>query len=65
MTEWETKAERGIVVGIGLMATITMVDIGLIWLAAIRPLRIGTFIIGLAVGIGLFFVLTLYQKTPV
>ena len=49
MTEWETNAQRGIVVGIGLMTAITMVDFGLIWLAAIRPLSIGTFIISLAV----------------
>jgi len=36
-------------VGIGLMVAIILVDVGLIWLATIRPLSIGTFIIGLAV----------------
>ncbi len=36
-------------IGIGLIVTIILVDVGLIWLAAERPLTIGTFIIGLAV----------------
>ena len=49
MTEWKTDAGRGLRVGIGLMVTIILVDVGLIWLATIRPLAIGTFIIGLAV----------------
>jgi hypothetical protein len=33
-------------VGISLVVTIIMVDVGLVWLAATRPLAIGTFIIG-------------------
>jgi hypothetical protein len=49
MTEWRTDAQRGMIVGIGLIVTIIMVDVGLISLAAIRPLSVGTFIIGLAV----------------
>jgi len=49
MTEWKTNAERGVRVGIGMMVIIVLIDVGLVWLAAIRPLRIGTFIIGLAV----------------
>jgi hypothetical protein len=49
MTEWKTDVMRGLGVGIGLLVSITLVDIGLIWLAATRPLRIGTFITGLAV----------------
>jgi len=49
MTEWETNARQGVYVGIGLMVTIILIDVGLIWLAAIRPLTIGTFIVGLAV----------------
>ena len=49
MTEWKTKAIRGLSIGIGLMAAIILVDVGLIHLAATRPLSIGTFIIGLAV----------------
>jgi len=49
MTEWRTNARQGLSVGIGLMVTIVLVDVGLIWLAATRPLSIGTFIIGLAV----------------
>ncbi|HUX76701.1 MAG TPA: PH domain-containing protein [Anaerolineae bacterium] len=49
MTEWKTDVGRGLSIGIGLMVTIVLVDVGLIWLAGIRPLAIGTFIIGLAV----------------
>ncbi len=49
MTEWKTKAIRGLSIGIGLMAAIILVDVGLIHLAATRSLSIGTFIIGLAV----------------
>jgi hypothetical protein len=49
MTEWHTNARQGVSVGIGLMVAISLVDVGLIWLATIRPLSIGTFIIGLAV----------------
>ncbi len=49
MTEWKTNIRLGLSVGIGLMVTIVLVDVGLIWLAAIRPLKIGTFIIGLSV----------------
>ncbi|MDY6877606.1 MAG: PH domain-containing protein [Chloroflexota bacterium] len=49
MMEWETRAIRGLGVGIGLMAAIILVDAGLIILATTRPLSIGTFIIGLAV----------------
>lgn len=53
MTEWETNARRGLSVGSGLMVTIVLVDVGLIWLAATRPLSIGTFITGLAVLVSL------------
>jgi len=49
MTEWRTDAQRGVIVGIGLIVTIIMVDVGLISLATMRPLSVGTFIIGLAV----------------
>jgi len=49
MTKWETDIGRGLGVGISLVVTIIMVDVGLVWLAATRPLAIGTFIIGLAV----------------
>jgi hypothetical protein len=49
MTEWQINARQGVSVGIGLMAAIILVDVGLIWLATIQPLSIGTFIIGLAV----------------
>ena len=49
MTEWKTDVVRGLSIGIGLMVAIVLVDFGLIWLAAIRPLTIGTFIVGLAV----------------
>jgi len=49
MTEWSADARRGLSVGIGMMVAIVLIDVGLIWLAAIRPVRIGTFIIGLAV----------------
>ncbi len=55
MTEWKTNAERGLYVGIGLMAIIVLIDVGLIWLAATRPLSVGTFIIGLAVLFSLGF----------
>lgn len=49
MTEWETDRIRGLSIGVGLVVAIVLVDVGAIWLAAIRPLGIGTFIIGLAV----------------
>ena len=49
MTEWKTNAGRGLRVGIGLMVAIILVDVGLIWLATIRPLTVGTFVVGLAV----------------
>ena len=49
MTEWKTQIGRGLSVGFGLMISIVLVDIGLIWLATLRPLTIGTFVIGLAV----------------
>lgn len=49
MTEWKTDTTRGLSVGIGLVVAIILVDVGLIWLAASRPLSIGTFMIGLAV----------------
>ncbi len=53
MTEWETDARRGLVVGTSLIVTIILVDVGLIWLAATRPLSIETFVIGLAVLVSL------------
>ena len=49
MTEWKTQIGRGLSIGFGLMISIVLVDIGLIWLATLRPLTIGTFVIGLAV----------------
>jgi hypothetical protein len=49
MTDWKTNPTRGLIVGIGLLVAIVMVDVGLIWLAAGRPLSVGTFVIGLAV----------------
>ena len=49
MTEWKTNTGRGLSIGIGLVLTIVLIDVGMIWLAATRPLGIGTFIIGLAV----------------
>jgi len=49
MIEWKTDVQRGVIVGIGLMVAIVLVDVGLIWLATMRPLTVGTFIIGLAV----------------
>ncbi|MFQ6101985.1 MAG: PH domain-containing protein [Anaerolineae bacterium] len=48
MTEWETDKGRGLSIGIGLMVAMILVDVGVIWLAATRPLGIGTFIVGLA-----------------
>ncbi|MDY7078164.1 MAG: PH domain-containing protein [Chloroflexota bacterium] len=53
MTEWKTKIAQGLGGGIGLMVAIILVDVGLIWLAAIRPLAIGTFIIALSVLVSL------------
>jgi hypothetical protein len=49
MTEWKTNVGQGLSIGIGLLVTIILVDVDLIWLATVRPLNIGTFIIGLAV----------------
>jgi len=53
MTEWKTKTALGLSGGVGLMVAIVLVDVGLVWLATIRPLAIGTFIIGLAVLVSL------------
>lgn len=53
MTLWKTKKGLGLGVGIGLMVAIILIDANLIWLAANRPLVIGTFIIGLAVLVSL------------
>ncbi len=52
MKEWETDVMRGLVIGFSLMVAIVSVNTGLIWLAATRPLNVGTFIIGLAVLMG-------------
>jgi len=49
MTEWKTNAGLGLRIGIGLMVTIILVDVDLVWLATARPLGVGTFIISLAV----------------
>ena len=49
MTEWKVETTRGVVGAIGLMLTILLVDVNLIWLAASRPLTIGTFLVSLAV----------------
>jgi len=49
MKKWETNAVQGLIVGIGLMIAVIFVDVGVVWLAASRPLTIGTFILGLSV----------------
>ena len=49
MGEWSTDTRQGLIIGIGLMIIVILVDAGLIWMATVRPLAIGTFIIGLAV----------------
>ncbi len=49
MTTWKTNKIRGLIVGVGLIVSIILVDAVLIWIAATHPLRIGTFVIGLAV----------------
>jgi hypothetical protein len=49
MTNWKTDKIQGLSVGIGLMAAIILVDVGVILLASSRPLGIGAFFIGLAV----------------
>ena len=53
MIEWRTKIGLGLGSGIGLMVAIILIDANLIWLAAQRPLAIGTFVIGLAVLVSL------------
>ncbi|MBL7066140.1 MAG: DUF1648 domain-containing protein [Anaerolineae bacterium] len=53
MTEWKTDIRLGMSIGIILIVTIVLVDVGVISLAAIRPLSIGTFITGLAVLVSL------------
>jgi hypothetical protein len=53
MTEWKTSKGLGLGSGLCLALVIILVDINLIWLAANRPLMLGTFIIGLAVLISL------------
>lgn len=55
MTKWETGPGRGLAVGIGMMVAIVSIDTCLIWLAATRPVAIGTFLIGLAVLLSLPF----------
>ncbi len=55
MTKWKIEIRLGLVTGIGLMLTILLVNFNLIWLAMNRPLAIGTFVIGLAVLMSLFF----------
>ena len=49
MTLWQTNKGLGLGGGIGLIIAILLIDTNLIWLAANRPLVIGTFIVGLAV----------------
>jgi hypothetical protein len=49
MTKWQIDTRRGLAFGVALMVLIAAVDVGLILLAAGRPIRIGTFVIGLAV----------------
>jgi len=53
MTEWELDTNQGLGVGISLAVVIVFVNVGLVWLAAVRPLGIGTFVIGLAVLVSL------------
>jgi hypothetical protein len=53
MKAWKANVGLGLSVGVGLMVIILLVDAGLIWLAASRPLSIGTFLIGLAVMLSL------------
>lgn len=52
MTEWEINIRRGLRIGLGLIIFIFLVDAGLIWLAASRPLGLGTFLIALTVLLG-------------
>ncbi len=55
MTTWKTEPRLGLVTGIGLIVAILLIDFNLTWLALNRPLAIGTFLIGLAVLMSLFF----------
>ena len=56
MTKWNVNAGRGFATGIGLMTLITLVTAALIGLAASQPVSFGTFIVGLAVTLGVLLV---------
>ncbi|HID88375.1 MAG TPA: DUF1648 domain-containing protein [Anaerolineae bacterium] len=47
MTEWETDPQRGLRVGLGIIAAILLVDGGLIAWIASRPISLLTFLVGL------------------
>ncbi len=53
MTDWKLDTSQGLGVGITLVVVIILVNAGLVWLAATRPLGIGTFAIGLTVLVSL------------
>ena len=49
MIEWRIDARQGLGFGITLMLVIIVADVVVVWLAASRPISIGTFVIGLSV----------------
>ncbi|HDQ73798.1 MAG TPA: DUF1648 domain-containing protein [Chloroflexi bacterium] len=49
MTKWNTNKKQGLIVGIAAMIVILVIDGLIIWLATVRALTIGTFIISIAV----------------
>jgi hypothetical protein len=53
MTKWETDVQRGMGVGVGLVAFIVIVDVISVMLLATRPLSFGTFILSLALVLSL------------
>jgi len=56
MTKWDVKVGLGFGLGLGLMSVITLVNAGLIGIAASRPISFGTFIVGLSVTFGFLLV---------
>lgn len=53
MTKWRVNVGRGFGLGIGLVGVIVLVTAASIGLAASRPITLGTFVVGLAVPLGL------------
>lgn len=53
MTKWKVSVGRGFAIGIGLMSFMTLVNAALIGVAASRPISLGTFVVGIAVTLGL------------